>query len=247
MSTEVSLSMFERNAKKFNKKGLRRDYHSIPLNYSEYVPFPPAYTTKKIVLQITVDKGNVSDLIKYFEDKGFKNIGSINYLHLEELINQYNNNKDKYTIDSKVIEAITKDYELQKEQSEPFKEVENDDAVFYLVPFNDTIETLFEFIKTQKDGILKFAQDNDITIMSKIIGFSNQLDGFLGFNFFDADKETEEVIDYAARVTVGVDFKNRVPVYNACVLLSSIGENEDELTDSDINCHIVAENARNLE
>ncbi len=249
MAQEVTIKAFEKNAQRANRNGLARSYNTMLDNYKEYVPYPPLSSTSKLMFEVTVDKDYTDQLIELIKNEGFPFFGSVNYFYTEEFINQYNKAPNRFNVDPKMIEALSKDLvNLKKEAMEnASKEAPNDDRVFYFMPYAEGISTLYEFIKAKKDLFLKFAKENDITIMMKIIGFNNQLSGFLGFNFFDADKETEEVIDYAARVTVGVDFKNRVPVYNACVLLSSIGENEDELTDSDINCHIVAENARNLE
>ena len=67
----------------------------------------------------------------------------------------------------------------------------------------------------------------------------------MGFYFFDADvTDKEVVVDYAASITVGVDFSNNVSVYQSGVLLRSIGESAEELSDEDINCHIMAENLK---
>ena len=83
--------------------------------------------------------------------------------------------------------------------------------------------------------------------MIKITGFNSQISGFIGFNFFDADKPEEDVvIEYASRVTVGVDFSNRLSVYNAALFLNTVGESEAELTDADVNTHIVTEKATNV-
>ena len=61
----------------------------------------------------------------------------------------------------------------------------------------------------------------------------------------DLVTEEEVVVDYAARVTVGVDFKNRVSVYSAALYLNGIGESEEELFDPEVNSHIVTEKAVN--
>ena len=79
--------------------------------------------------------------------------------------------------------------------------------------------------------------------MLKIMGYCNQIDGFFGFNFFDADQKDEEVIvDYASRITVTVDFAKVYSVYSAGLLLTGIGDSEDEL--NAMSTHIVAENLK---
>ena len=78
--------------------------------------------------------------------------------------------------------------------------------------------------------------------MLKVCPFTTQMDGFIGFNFYDADQKGEVVVDYAARLTVGVDFNKFVTAYQAAVLLTGIGESKEELADPDLNVHIFAEN-----
>ena len=80
--------------------------------------------------------------------------------------------------------------------------------------------------------------------MLKVCPFCTQLDGFFGFNFFDADQKGEVVVDYAARLTVGVNFNQFVTEYQGAVLLSGIGKTKEELADTDLNVHLVAENIR---
>ena len=246
MAVEISIEAFEKNAKNYNKNGLRRNFYSLYTHAHEYVSSMPLISCNKYVFQCTIDKELVTKFIDFLKNDGFKVIGSENYFYIERLVNLYDLNKDKYKgINPEAIDAIRKDLDIMKKNNKDYSEVENDDCVFYFLPFNDSIESLYEFIKTKKDGILKFAKENDITIMFKIVGYSNQADGFVGFNFFDADKKDEEVIiDYASRITVMVDFNDRNSVFAAGLLLSGIGETEGELLDSDINTHILAENAK---
>ena len=77
--------------------------------------------------------------------------------------------------------------------------------------------------------------------MLKPLSFTNSIGGFVGFNFFDADvKEQNVVVDYAPSITINVDFNNILSVYNAALLLKSIGENEDEL--KEVNVLLLTEN-----
>ena len=248
MAQEVTIKAFEKNAARANKNGLARSYNTILANYKEYVPYPPLSSTSKLMFEVTVDKDYTDALIELIKKEGFPFYGSANYFYTEEFINQYNAAPNRFNVDPKMVEALSKDLEGLRKQTEeePSKEAPNDDRVFYFMPYAEGISTLYEFIKAKKDLFLKFAKENDITIMMKIIGFNNQLSGFLGFNFFDADKPEEEVIiDYASRVTVGVDFKNRTAVYAAALYLNGIGETEEELYDPEVNTHIVTEKAVN--
>ncbi len=246
MAVELSLSAYERNVKNYNRKGLRRQFYSIYTHSSEYVAVPPIASTRKLVFEVTIDKGCTEKFIELLKNEGFRVLGSENYYYLENLIETYDLNQSLYqNVNVEAIEAIRKDLDLMKSKNKDYKEIENDDCVFYFMPYNDGIETLYEFVKTKKEALSKFSKENDITLMFKIIGYCNQIDGFLGFNFFDADKKDEEVVvDYASRVTVFADFNSRTSVYASGLLLSSIGETEAELIDSDINVHILGENVR---
>lgn len=248
MAQEVTIKAFEKNAQRANRNGLARSYNTMLDNYKEYVPYPPLSSTSKLMFEVTVDKDYTDQLIELIKNEGFPFFGSVNYFYTEEFINQYNQAPNRFNVDPKMIEALSKDLvNLKKEAMEnASKEAPNDDRVFYFMPYAEGISTLYEFIKAKKDLFLKFAKDNDITIMIKIIGFNSQISGFLGFNFFDADKKDEEVvIDYASRITVGVNFKDRTAVYVAALYLNGIGETEEELYDSEVNTHIVTEKAVN--
>ena len=241
MAQEISLQVFERNAKIFNKKGLRRSYISIPERYQEYVVVPPLSSRKQVVLETTLDKEFALDFINYLKDNGFTVLGSTNYFHLENVCKDYETKKEYFEKQKDAIAAVKKDVDLMKKNIKDFKEIEDEDVVFYFLPYNDSVETLFEFIGAYKEKISEYAKEKDITIMFKIQGYCNQIDGFFGFNFYDADQKDEEVIvDYASRITISVDFSQRYSVYSAGVLLTGVGESEEEL--NAMNTHIVAEN-----
>ena len=248
MAVELSLSAYERNVKNFNRKGLRRQFYSIYTHSNEYVSAPSIASTRNFVFEATIDKESVDKFIEVLKGEGFRLLGSENYYYLENLIENYDLNKDKYpNINTEAVEAIRKDLTEMKEKCVEYKEIENDDCVFYFMPYSEGIETLYEFIKTKKGVFSKFAKENDITIMLKVLGYCSQVDGFFGFNFFDADnKEEEVVVDYAARLTVLADFNSRSSVYASGILLAGIGENEAELMDSELNVHILGENAKYL-
>lgn len=80
--------------------------------------------------------------------------------------------------------------------------------------------------------------------MLRVCPFCSQMEGFFGFNFYDADQKGNVVIDYAARLNVGFDFNKLATVYQAALLLTGIGESKEELADADLNVHLVAENIR---
>lgn len=243
MAQEISLSLFERNAKIYNRKGLRRTFSSIYNHEQEYVPTAPLSARKEVVLEVTLDKNSVEAYQQFLKDNGFTVLGDINYFHLDNACKDYEEKKELFKNQKEAIEALSKDVAKMKAEAKPYKEIKDDDAVFYFLPYNDVIESLFEFIGAYKEKILEFARKEDITIMMKIGGYCNQIDGFFGFNFYDADQGDKEVIvDYASKITVKVDFKERYSVYAAGTLLAGIGESLDELTA--MNVSIIADNLK---
>ena len=243
MAQEISLSLFERNAKIFNKKGLRRTFSSIATHVQEYVPTEPLSARKHVVLEVTIDKNSADAYQQFLKDNGFTVIGDTNYYHLQNAVEDYEAKKDLFQKQKDAIEAIQKDLVKMKEEAKPYKEIKDDDAVFYFVPYNDVVDSLFEFIGAYKEKISEFAKKEDITIMMKISGFCGQIDGFFGFNFYDADQGDKEVIvDYASRITINVDFKDRYQTFNAGLLLSGIGDDLEELLA--MNVHILANNLK---
>ena len=243
MAKEISLSLFERNAKIFNKKGLRRTFSSIPTHVQEYVPTEPLSARKQVTLEVTIDKNSAEAYQQFLKDNGFTVIGDTNYFHLQNACEDYEKKKDLFVRQKEAIEAIQKDLEKMKSNCKAYKEIKDDDAVFYFIPYNDVVDTLFEFIGAYKEKISEFAKKEDITIMMKISGFCNQIDGFFGFNFYVADQGDKEVIvDYASRITVSVDFKDRYQAFNAGLLLSGVGDDLEELMA--MNTHILAENLK---
>ena len=243
MAKEINLALFERNAKIYNKKGLRRAFSSIASHEQEYVPSAPLSARKEVVLEVTIDKDSADAYQAFLKENGFKVLGDRNYFHLENACIDYERKKDLFKKEKETIEAISKDVETMKKEAKPYKEIKDDDVVFYFLPYNDVVKTLFEFIGAYKDKISEFAKKEDITIMMKIGGYCNQIDGFFGFNFYDADQGDKEVIvDYASRITVTVDFAQRYSVYAAGLLLAGIGDDLEEL--SAMNTYILAENLK---
>ena len=242
MAEIITLAEFEAKAKKFNKSGLKRSYTSIPGRLSEYGIIKPLGATNKILLEVLVDKEFALELIDLFKSNGFTTYGN-NYYFYDSLINEYDScNKQVYkNVNPEAIEAIRKDVEEFKTKTNAYEEADNDDVKFYLLPYNENIDTLFEFVEVYKEKIKAFALEKDITVMLKPLSFTNSIGGFIGFNFFDADlKEQNVVIDYAPSITINVDFNNVLSVYNAALLLNSIGENEDEL--KEVNVLLLTEN-----
>ncbi len=243
MAQEINLSLFERNAKIYNKKGLRRTFSSIATHTTEYVPAAPLSARKEVVLEVTIDKDSADAYQNFLKENGFVILGDTNYFHLDNACKDYEANKELFQKQKEAIEAISKDVASMKEKAQPYKEVKDEDVVFYFLPYNDVVKSLFEFIGAYKEKISEFAKKEDITIMMKIGGFCDQIDGFFGFNFFDADQGDKEVIvDYASRITIKVDFAKRYSVYNAGLLLAGIGDDIDEL--SAMNTYIIADNLK---
>ncbi len=243
MANEITVSLFERNAKIYNRKGLRRAFSSIASHVTEYVPTEPLSARKEVVLEVTIDKNSVDAYQAFLKENGFTVLGDTNYFHLDNACKDYELKKDLFQKQKDTIAAIAKDVESMKANAKPYKEIEEEDVVFYFLPYNDVVKSLFEFIGAYKDKISEFAKKEDITIMMKIAGYCDQIDGFFGFNFYDADKGDQEVIvDYASRITVKVDFKERYSVFAAGLLLAGIGDDIEEL--KAMNTYIVADNLK---
>lgn len=243
MSEEIRLDVFEKNARLSNKKNLRRSFFSIPTHYKEYINILPLSARKEVVLEATLDKEYAGKFIDFLKENKFRVLGSINYFHLENVVLDYDNNKELYAGNETAIKAVKKDLKTMKKETTDFKEIEDEDVVFYFLPYNDSVSNLFEFITVYKEKLLEFTKEFDITLVLKVSGYCNQIDGFFGFNFFDADvKDKEELVDYAARVNVMVDFAMPSSVYAAGLFLTSIGDSVDELVA--VNTHIIAENVK---
>ena len=243
MAQEISLSLFERNAKIYNRKGLRRTFSSIYTHSNEYLPVNPLSARREVVLEVTIDKNSVEAYQQFLKDNEFTILGDKNYFHLENACNDFDANPTVFAQQKEGIEKAKADVKKMKENFIPYTEIKDEDVIFYFLPYNDVVKTLFEFIGAYKEKISEFAKKEDITIMMKISGFCNQIDGFFGFNFFDADQGDKEVIvDYASKVNVRVDFNDRFQVYAAGILLSGVGDDLDELMA--MNTSIVAENLK---
>lgn len=242
-AVEINIPIFERNLKLYNRKGLRRSYTSVMDRYNEYLEIPPLASTPNVVLEATLDKEYYEGFKKLLEARGYTILGAANTYHMDKFLSDYEKYKSSFSSFQDKIDAVKKERDEIKSDA-PYKELENDDVRFYFLPYNDDVQTLYDFIRASRDEILDFAKSNDITIMLKVCPFCTQMDGFFGFNFFDADQKGEVVVDYAARLTVGVNFNQFVTVYQGAVLLSGIGKTKEELADSDLNVHLVAENIR---
>ena len=231
-AVEINIPIFERNLKLYNRKGLRRSYTSVMDRYNEYLEIPPLASNPKVVLEATLDKEYYLGFKNLLDSKGYTILGAANTYHMDKFLSDYEKYKSSFSSFQDKIDAVKKERDEIKSDA-PYKELENDD-----------VKTLYDFIHASRDEILDFAKSNDITIMLKVCPFCTQMDGFFGFNFFDADQKGEVVVDYAARLTVGVNFNQFVTVYQGAVLLSGIGNTKEELADSDLNVHLVAENIR---
>lgn len=238
---EISLNIFEKNAQIYNKKNLKRYFTSISEHYTEYgIVVPPLGCRGDINIRVVIDKEYVTDFIDFIKRRNFKVFGSIDYSYIENVILDYDNKKEYFK------EDIAKEFEerLQKinQELKPFNEIENDDCEFYFSPYNDVISNLYEFYLAYKDEILSYAKKNDITIMFNFVAFNNQANGFMAFNFFDADAEEDIVIDTSMRINIYFDLKKLYEVYSASLILAKIGQSEDEL--NYMNTHIFGDNLR---
>lgn len=242
MAQEITVGLFERNAKIYNKKGLRRSYSSIPARAAEYIGLKPLGASSEYVLEVVIDKASGLEFQEYLKQRGFKILGAKNYFHIGNLLEDYHQKEGMYEAIKDRMEAVQKDYKLMTESPEPYEELENEDVKFYFLPYNSQIHTLCEFIEEEKNPILQYAKEKDVTIILNIVGYCNMVKGFFGFNFLDADAKEETVVDYSSNIVVNVDFSQRVGTYAAALLLTGITANAEDL--EMMNCHILAENLK---
>jgi hypothetical protein len=197
----------------------------------------------KFLLEITCDKSDVDELQAFFSNKGYKIVGSEKTFFIEREIEDFHKYKNilkedafnAYLAEEKRLNDILANPKKYKDA-----QTEND-VLFYLYPYNDKIETLYEFILSEKEDLLKYAQEKDITVLMGIAGFSQTVSGFIGFNFFDLDEKEEGkevVVDFAYNFVVNIDFSNPLNVYATALVLSGLTKDREDL--KDINYHIIA-------
>ncbi len=243
MAVDIKVEQFEKKAKLSNKRRMERSYTSIASHPEEYLTYKPMGMTEKFLLEITCDKEDVDDLQNFLVERGYKIVGAEKTFFMEREIEDFH--KYKSFLKPEAIEA----YEEEEKKLNEFKEnpknykaaeTEND-VMFYLYPYNDKIETLYEFILSEKDAVLEFAQKRDITILMGIAGFSKTVSGFIGFNFFDLDEAEggkEVTVDFAYNFVVNIDFDNPLNIYATALILTGLTKDREDL--KDINYHIVA-------
>lgn len=241
MSVEINIDLFEKNAKVYNRKGLKRTYSSFIKHEGEYISQRPLGASSQYVLEVVIDKEFVVPFQKFLKRKKFQILGSKNYYHIGKMIEDYNEKKPESL--KEPMQAIIKDYEEMKKNSKEYEEVENDDAKFYFLPYNDEITCLCDFIEEEKTSLVRYCKKNDITIVMNIISYTtNMVKGFLGFNFIDAESKDEEVVDFVSNMYVAVDCSQRMSVYAAAMLLTGITANAEDL--EMVHCHILADNLK---
>ncbi len=243
MAVDIKIEQFEKKAKLSNKRKIERSYTSIAEHPEEYLTYKPMGMTDKFLLEITCDKEDVKDLQAFFVNKGYKIVGAEKTFFMEREIEDFHKYKSFLKPDAieayEAEEARLNEY-LNNPQDYKDATTEND-VLFYLYPYNDKIETLYEFILSEKDDLLKFAQERDITILLGIAGFTKTVSGFIGFNFYDLDEKEagkEVVVDFAYNFVVNIDFDNPLNIYATALVLTGLTNDRNDL--ADMNYHIVA-------
>ena len=146
MAQEISLSLFERNAKIFNRKGLRRTFSSIYTHSNEYVPVVPLSARKEVVLEVTLDKNSADTYQQFLKDNGFIVLGDKNFFHLENAVKDFDQNPTPYQQQKEAIDKVRTDVDNLKKDVKPYNEVKDEDVIFYFLPYNDVVKTLFELM-----------------------------------------------------------------------------------------------------
>ncbi len=243
MPVDIKIDQFEKKAKLSNKRRMERSYTSIAEHPEEYLTYKPMGMSDKFLLEITCDKSDVDELQAFFTNKGYKIVGAEKTFFIEREIEDFH--KYKSVLKQEAIDAyLAEEKRLNDILANPLKYKDattENDVLFYLYPYNDKIETLYEFILSEKEDLLKYAQEKDITILMGIAGFSQTVSGFIGFNFFDLDEKEEGkeiVVDFAYNFVVNIDFDNPLNVYATALVLSGLTKDREDL--ENINYHIVA-------
>lgn len=243
---EISINLFEKNAKLCNKNHLLRDYVSISKHKDEYLKSIMPGIVDKVVLECSIEKKYYDGFIDILKHHDFTILGDQNDYHYKAICLDYESNPLLYKNYKESVESIKNSLLDIENKRKEYKELEHNNVLFYFLPYNNTIITLNDFINECKDEIIKYAKKNDITIMLRIKGEGNPIEGFIGFNFLDADiTDKEVVIDYICNITINVDFKNRVSVYLASMALTSISLNCEDI--KGLNVHIIADNIKYYE
>ncbi len=241
---EISVELFEKNAQLYNKKNLKRHFKSIWEHAKEYgFIVPPLGCRGNFVIKASIDKEFVDEFIKFLNDRKLDVIGINNYYQYQYVLEDYETYKQFMKNDIEAnIEKIKAEYQREIAIKEKYEVNQNDDAIFYFSPYNENVDTLFEFYLRYKDEILEFAKEKDITIMFDLETFYNIATGFMAFNFLDSDNN-DEAMDFAKRITVHFDFSKAYSVYVISRILSNIGDEASEL--DYMETHILAKNLKN--
>ncbi|MBQ9449269.1 MAG: hypothetical protein IJU60_05285 [Acholeplasmatales bacterium] len=242
MEKEINVELFEKNARLYNKKNLKRHYASIWEHAKEYgFIVPPLGCRGDFVIKASIDKEFVEEFIGFLEERKLNIIGVNNHYQLRYVLEDYEIYKNAMNDISENIKKIEEEYQRQLNIKEKYMVNENDDAVFYFYPFNEDVDTLFEFYLRYKDEILDFAKQRDITIMFDLESFYNFATGFMAFNFLDSDNN-DEPMDFAKRIIIHFDLAKAYSIYVVSRILSNIGDTYEEL--EYMETHIFGDNLK---
>jgi len=243
MSVEINIDQFEQRAKLSNKRRMERSYTSIALHPEEYLTYKPMGMTDKFLLEITCDKEDVYDLQQFFIKRGYTVCGAEKTFFMQREVEDFHKYRNFLTEDA--IKAYEQEEMRLNDALDNYKEYKDasteNDVTFYLYPYNDKVETLYEFILNEKDQLLTYAVHKDITILMGIAAFTKTVSGFIGFNFFDMDEKEEGkeiTVDFAYNFVVNIDFDNPLNIYATALVLSGLTNDRSDL--ADMNYHIVA-------
>lgn len=239
MVREISINLFEKNLKTQNKQGLERSYYTVEDYTLEYVKVKPLGSTSKYAIQVVIDKDYVKEFQTYLKKKNFEILGSSNYFPIGNMLADYYANEKNAIHIKEQMEAVEKDYILMKDNSQAFELVDNDDAKFYFLPYNEKCDSLCDFIESIKTGLIKFAKNRDITIVMNLVPYCDMLVG--GF-VFNATDEEDNQLDFVSNMVLSVDFEQKASGYAAALLMKGIAKNAFDL--ETLNFHIFADNLK---
>lgn len=243
MATRIDYRVYERNCKNKNKRGLLRGYSSLYAHPEELGVIKGAGVDNKILFSVSVDVSVAEDLIKLFRSFGFKTYGD-DYYYLECRYNDYmNNEKLRASIKDSELEALKMELLDRKARESMFIMEENDNTKFYILPYNDECHTVYEFLDKYKKAILDFSKIDDVTITMNPVGYSDQIQGFIGFNFYDLDEKEDGrdvEVSFTSGFNIAVDFKKPITIFSSTLYLTALGSDNEEL--NSLNVALYGEN-----
>lgn len=239
--TQISIELFEKNARIHNQKNLRRSILTMHKHAKEYVNIPGGLTNE-CVMEINVDKSALEDVMGLLKGKGYRIIGTENILPIEISLNSLLPIRDKDDNVKGLIAQGQNDLEIMTKRNKEYMIDENDDAKFLFSPKNDDVNNVIEFIQDVNAELRRIAEEKDVTILIYVTNVLKNLSGAIAYNFVDQDSEDNKVIDFQTSFILNVNMANAFSTYYAGYAASYLAS---DISDLDfLNLSIMATNLK---